>query len=134
MNTPKSWDELKEKWGGLAKIFGYDLDNPSDIKRLLEDSSIVNTINNEIAEIMMKMMERKQFRTWLEECIERCLKRINGTNLDYSNDNETIIDICTDIDKISDKIKQMEETYNKKIKQLENSVKANSVSANVIMK
>ena len=80
------------------------------------------------------MMERKQFRTWLEECIERCLKRINGTNLDYSNDNETIIDICTDIDKISDKIKQMEETYNKKIKQLENSVKANSVSANVIMK
>lgn len=134
MNTPKSWDELKEKWGGLAKIFGYDLDNPSDIKRLLEDSSIVDTINNEIAEIMMKMMERKQFRTWLEECIERCLKRINGTNLDYSNDNETIIDICTDIDKISDKIKQMEETYNKKIKQLENSVKANSVSANVIMK
>lgn len=134
MNTPKSWDELKEKWGGLAKIFGYDLDNPNDIKRLLEDSSIVNTINNEIAEIMMKMMERKQFRTWLEECIERCLKRINGTNLDYSNDNETIIDICTDIDKISDKIKQMEETYNKKIKQLENSVKANSVSANVIMK
>ena len=104
MDTPKSWEELKEKWGGLAKIFGYDLDKPEDVKRLLDDSSIIDTVNNELASIMMKLMERKQFRTWLEECIERCLRRIHTTTLDYSSDNETLIDLCSDMDKISDKI------------------------------
>lgn len=134
MNTPKSWDELKEKWGGLAKIFGYDLDNPDDIKRLLEDSSIVDIVNNELSNIMMKMMERKQFRTWLEECIERCMRRINEPMLEYGQNSETIIEICSDIDKMSEQIKQLEDNYNKKFKQIENAIKATSNASNVIMK